>query len=175
MEKRIAVLIDGENISHRQFERIFNKLEELGTLVTRRIYGGWARPNMGGWQAIAKKFAIKPVLNLHDRKNSSDHVLMMEAVDLFLQQPQLDAFCIVSSDSDFSALCYRLRDLGKTVIGIGEKKSAQDYRQSCSEFYVIDDLPGTECNTNAVGLPTSLVEERRQTYPSLISSAGRGL
>jgi uncharacterized LabA/DUF88 family protein len=140
MNQRIAVLIDGENISHRYFTRIYEKLKKLGTPVLTRIYGDWSRRNMVGWIPIVSVYPIKPVHQFQRGKNTIDFHLAMDAVDLFHRQPEINNFCIVSSDSDFSALCLWLRDEGKSVIGCGERKSSKDYMGCFNEFIIIDDL-----------------------------------
>lgn len=138
MTYRIAILIDGENISHRYFERILQQLRGIGDPVVVRIYGDWSRQNMSGWQSVAQSNPVSPVHQFQRRKNSIDFHLAMDAVDIFHKQPEVNHFCIVSSDSDFSALCLWLRDKGKFVSGYGETKSSQEYMSCFNHFMVLD-------------------------------------
>jgi uncharacterized LabA/DUF88 family protein len=55
-------------------------------------------------------------------KKLSDSALIIDAMDI-LYTGNVDGFCIVSSDSDFTRLATRLREAGMKVIGIGEKKT----------------------------------------------------
>ncbi len=138
MTQRIAVLIDGENISHRHFNKIGRGLQTLGELVVTRIYGDWSRQNMVGWKPVVSTYPINPVHQFQRRKNTIDFHLAMDAVDLLHRQPEIDCFCIVSSDSDFLALCLWLRDKGRTVIGCGEGKSSKEYMGCFNKFIVLD-------------------------------------
>jgi len=151
MTYRIAVLIDGENISHRYFERILQQLRGIGDLVVVRIYGDWSRQSMAGWQSVAQSHPINPVHQFQRRKNTIDFHLAMDAVDIFHKQPEINHFCIISSDSDFSALCLWLRDKGKFVSGYGEAKSSQDYMNCFNDFKVLD--KATEYAPGKVHLP----------------------
>jgi uncharacterized LabA/DUF88 family protein len=72
-------------------------------------------------------------------KNSSDSALIIDAMDI-LYSGQVDGFCIVSSDSDFTRLAIRLRESGMKVIGIGEKKTPTPFITACDKFVYIEIL-----------------------------------
>jgi len=141
MSRRIAVFIDGENVSYRFFPQIRERLRLFGETVILRIYADWSLPNVSGWKPIVIQNGIRTIHQFQNGKNSTDAELIMDAIDILNQQPHVDTFCIVSSDSDYRTLCLRLRDRGKTVIGIGEEKSSQALRDSCSDFYAIGSSP----------------------------------
>jgi hypothetical protein len=74
-------------------------------------------------------------------KNSADIRMVVDALDLCYTKSHVDAFVIVSGDSDFSPLVSKLRENNKTVIGVGVKKSTSDLLVSaCDEFIYYDDL-----------------------------------
>lgn len=137
MSKCVAVFIDGENISHRFFPQIREKLLLLGETAVLRIYADWSLPNVRGWKPIVLQNGIRPIHQFQNGKNSTDAELIMDVMDILNQQTHVDTFCIVSSDSDYRTLCLRLRDRGKTVIGIGEGKSSRILRDACSIFYTL--------------------------------------
>ena len=124
---RVALLIDGDNISHDQAGRILTRTGQYGEVIIRRVYGNAAlRP---GWLAAA---------GFHFRqagtgKNAADLLLSVEAMDLMLTN-RADLLVIASSDRDFTHLATHLRELGRVVIGIGEIKAPEAYRKSCSKF-----------------------------------------
>ena len=59
--------------------------------------------------------------------------MIIDAMDI-LYNDNVDGFCIVSSDSDFTRLSTRIRESGKTAIGFGEKKTPNAFVASCDKF-----------------------------------------
>ena len=109
-DMKIAVLIDAENISHK-YHTILQEASSLGNVIYKRIYGNWMSTQLGPWKKELLDHAIQPIQQFSNTtgKNSSDSALIIDAMDL-LYQNDLDAFCIVSSDSDFTRLATRLRE-----------------------------------------------------------------
>ena len=113
-EMKLAVLIDAENISSKYIDVILSEANNLGDVIYKRIYGNWTTPQMASWRNTILDNAIQPVQQYSNtiRKNSSDSALIIDTMDL-LYQSNLDGFCIVSSDSDFTRLASRLRESQK--------------------------------------------------------------
>ena len=63
--------------------------------------------------------------------------MIIDAMDM-LYTSELEGFCLVSSDSDFTKLASRLRESGKTVIGMGEDKTPVPFRKACDIFTVLE-------------------------------------
>lgn len=137
--KNIAVLIDAENISHNFLEDISENIALYGIVSVRRIYGDWTSEKMKGWKSLLLEYAIQPIQQFSNTvgKNSTDSALIIDAMDLLYLQ-HFDCFCIVSSDSDFTRLASRIREQGKYVIGIGEKKTPSSFVNACNEFLHIE-------------------------------------
>jgi len=137
--KNIAVLIDAENISHNFLEDISESIALYGIVSVRRIYGDWTAERMKGWKSLLLEYAIQPIQQFSNTvgKNSTDSALIIDAMDLMYLQ-HFDCFCIVSSDSDFTRLASRIREQGKYVIGIGEKKTPTSFVNACNEFLHIE-------------------------------------
>jgi hypothetical protein len=72
-------------------------------------------------------------------KNSTDFALVIDAMDL-LYSENVDVFCIVSSDSDFTRLAMRLRESGKSVYGIGARKTPAAFQNACDRFTYLEVL-----------------------------------
>src|SRR5262249_7760165 len=72
-------------------------------------------------------------------KNSSDSALIIDAMDL-LYSGNVDAFALVSSDSDFTSLAIRLRGSGRMVYGLGLRKTPRSLRQAVDRFIYLEDL-----------------------------------
>ncbi len=138
-EKRMAVLIDSDNVPYSNIGGVLNELTRYGTPTIKRIYGDWTRQSASGWKIRLLDHAITPIqqYSYTQGKNSTDSALIIDAMDL-LYEGTADIFCIVSSDSDFTRLAVRLREAGKYVIGIGERKTPSPFIASCDKFIYLD-------------------------------------
>lgn len=138
---KLAVVIDAENISNKYIDVILSEANNLGDVIYKRIYGNWTTPQMSSWRNTILDNAIQPVQQYSNtiRKNSSDSALIIDTMDL-LYQSNLDGFCIVSSDSDFTRLASRLRESQKYVLGMGESKTPRSFISACNKFLYLDVL-----------------------------------
>ena len=134
-ELRLAVLIDADNVPRDCLKGIMEEIALYGTPTIKRIYGDWTSPNIGGWKTALLENAVTPVqqYGYTTGKNSTDSAMIIDAMDI-LYSGKTDGFCIVSSDSDFTRLASRLRESGKTVIGMGEDKTPSPFRKACDIF-----------------------------------------
>lgn len=134
-EKRYALLIDSDNVSAKYIDTIFDELADRGMVTVRRIYGDWAR-SVNGWnRATLLRNSIVPIQQFAytQGKNATDSAMIIDAMDL-LYTGNLDGFCLVSSDSDFTRLAERLREAGKEVVGMGENKTPEAFVKACTSF-----------------------------------------
>ncbi|WP_251198412.1 NYN domain-containing protein [Anaerotardibacter muris] len=138
-DMKVAVLIDAENISSKYAHTILQEASSLGNVIYKRIYGNWTSTQLGPWKKQLLDHAIQPIQQYSNTagKNSSDSALIIDAMDL-LYQGKLDAFCIVSSDSDFTRLASRLRESEMYVLGIGEQKTPRSFISACNKFVYLD-------------------------------------
>lgn len=133
--KPIAVLIDAENVQLTALPHVLDKCKEFGVVALRRAYGDFTLKNLANWPEIMSRLAIQPVqqFRIIDGKSLSDSALIIDAMDL-LHSGRYGAFCIVSSDSDFTRLAMRIREDGIAVYGFGEKKTHKDFESACDRF-----------------------------------------
>ena len=165
-EMKLAVLIDAENISNKYIDVILSEANNLGNIVYKRIYGNWTTPQMASWKNIILDNAIQPIQQYSNtiRKNSSDSALIIDTMDL-LYQSDLDAYCIVSSDSDFTRLASRLRESQKYVLGMGESKTPRSFISACNKFLYLDVLFEEACE-EPVEHETSVPHDHEKTSHS---------
>lgn len=144
-EKRLAVLIDSENISTKYLKCIFDEIANYGIVTFKRAYGDWTSSRLCGWKEAFLKYAITPIqqYSYTQGKNSTDSAMIIDAMDI-LYSGKVDGFCIVSSDSDFTRLVGRLREAGMLVIGMGEKKTVEAFKVACSMFKYLEVLAEDE-------------------------------
>ena len=140
-EKRIAVLIDAENVSSKYIKLILDETSNYGTATYKRLYGDFQIASVKTWMKNMQEYAITPVFqyNYTHGKNASDSALIIDAMDI-LYSGNVDGFCIVTSDSDFTKLVLRLRESGMTVIGMGEQKTPTALVSACETFKFLDIL-----------------------------------
>lgn len=139
--RRIALLIDADNISHSKIPAVLAELSRYGTANIRRAYGDWASTGLKGWKSKLHEFAIRPIqqFSYSSGKNATDIALVIDAMELLYTQ-KLDAFCIVSSDADFTPLVMQLRANGHDVYGFGDRKTPSPFVNACTTFLFLDSL-----------------------------------
>lgn len=140
---RLAVLIDSDN-AHAAIpviDELMAEVSRYGTATIRRAYGDWTTDNLKKWKAILHKQAIQPIqqFSYTSGKNSTDSALIIDAMDI-LHAGNVDGFCLVSSDSDFTRLATRIREAGLTAYGFGERKTPDPFVAACDKFIYIEIL-----------------------------------
>ena len=147
-EKRFAVLIDADNISAKYIKYILDEISNYGVATYKRIYGDWTRPNAASWKDVLLENSITPVQQYGYTvgKNATDSAMIIDAMDI-LYSGNVEGFCIVSSDSDFTKLSSRLRESGMLVVGMGEKKTPKPFIAACNQFKYLDVIAQTEQST----------------------------
>lgn len=140
---RLAVLIDSDN-AHAAIpviDELMAEVSRYGTATIRRAYGDWTTDNLKKWKAILHKQAIQPIqqFSYTSGKNSTDSALIIDAMDI-LHAGNVDGFCLVSSDSDFTRLATRIREAGLTAYGFGERKTPDPFVAACDKFIYVEIL-----------------------------------
>jgi hypothetical protein len=147
---RVALLVDGDNLSPGLADAILCEAARFGDLTVRRVYGDMGR---GAPWATASRFRT---IHAGTGKNAADVLLAIDAVALSFAGG-FDAFALASSDGDFSHLAHHLRERGFDVTGLGEAKAPPGFRAACSRFVMlgsagapnVDDLVAAEIRAHA--------------------------
>ena len=140
-ERKIALLIDAENVSCKYVKLIMDEISSYGVVTYKRLYGDFQASSVKAWLKDLQEYAITPVFqyNYTHGKNASDSAMIIDAMDI-LYSGHVDGFCIVTSDSDFTKLVLRLREAGMTVVGMGEEKTPVSLVSACEAFKFLDIL-----------------------------------
>jgi uncharacterized LabA/DUF88 family protein len=140
-EARIALLIDADNSPAAKIDVVLAELAKFGVANIRRAYGNWKKPGLKGWEEVLHEYAIRPMqqFDYTKGKNATDGSMIIDAMDL-LYGHKLDAFAIVSSDSDFTPLVMRILTDGLRVYGFGEKKTPLPFVNACTKFLYLENL-----------------------------------
>ena len=175
---RIAVLIDADNVPYSNIKGVMEEIAKYGTPTFKRIYGDWTKPTVSGWKNVLLENAITPIqqYSYTTGKNSSDSALIIDAMDI-LYSRNVDGFCIVSSDSDFTRLATRLREAGMKVFGIGQKKTPTPFITACDKFIYMEIIavpetaePDTAKTKTTKPAPKASVDKLNKETLKLIAS-----
>lgn len=151
--KSIALLIDADNTQLSKIESVIREVSTHGRTVVKRAYGNWKKDTLKNWEDVLKRLAIKAEQQFDyvSGKNATDMALVIDAMNL-LHKGIYDAFVIVASDSDYTPLAISLHESGVYVMGVGEKKTPESFRNSCDEFVFLENIVGEtkELSTNQV-------------------------
>lgn len=144
-DKRFALLIDSDNISAKYIDCILDEMTKHGVATYRRIYGDFTNNLMHRWKSELAERSIMPIQQFQNTtgKNATDSALIIDAMDI-LYTGNVEGFCLVSSDGDFTRLASRLRESGMEVIGMGESKTPKSFKAACSVFTNIELLTETD-------------------------------
>lgn len=142
---KLAVLIDADNIPYGYTKGILDEIAKIGIPVIKRIYADWTKPTVTGWKPTLLEHAITPIqqYSYTNGKNATDSAMIIDAMDI-LYERDIDGFCLVSSDSDFTRLATRLRESGLLVVGIGEKKTPVPFIVACDKFLYLEIITNAE-------------------------------
>lgn len=144
-QQKFAVLIDGDNAQASLLPKILAEVSKVGLITIKRIYGDWTTTSMNQWKESLHKHAIQPVQQFMytTGKNATDSAMIIDAMDL-LHSNDVQGFCIISSDSDYTRLATRIREDGLFVIGVGEKKTPGAFVNACNQFIYSENLAVTQ-------------------------------
>lgn len=168
----VAVLIDGENISSQQAAQVvelaLEEAQKLGEVTVRRVYGNCSLFNQNNniWNDTSLRLEleqihlIRPTIN----KNTADIALAISAIEL-AKDGTCSHFCIVTSDSDFTPLVRRLRELKCHVLGIGDKRTPATLVKACHRFVYTGHLTKTS-STSRSHTPPATPDEASGESPS---------
>lgn len=170
---RLAVLIDADNAQAAVIEGLLTEIARFGEATVKRIYGDFTSSASSQWKSVLNKYAIKPIQQFAytTGKNATDSTLIIDAMDL-LYTRRFDGFCLVSSDSDFTSLATRIREEGLTVLGFGEKKTPEAFRNACHKFVFTEVLRPVQhvvaaaTESKLKGSPaTPIIPKPREEFP----------
>jgi uncharacterized LabA/DUF88 family protein len=172
-DNKFAVLIDADNISEKYIKFILNEISNDGIVTYKRIYGDWTTPNLNPWKTVLLENCILPIqqFGYTSRKNSTDTAMIIDAMDIFYTG-QVNGFCLVSSDSDFTRLAARLREGGMIVVGMGNRQTPKPFISACSRFKYLDILLGSPERQEGGGLPYGSLTGRAERESGAEAAGG---
>jgi len=163
--KRIALLIDCDNVSHTSIGGVLDELAKYGMVNIRHAHGNWNSPSLNGWIEKVHPFAIRPMQQFAftKGKNATDSAMIIDAMDL-LYSKNVDVFALMTSDSDFTPLVLRLLESGLPVYGFGEKKTPKPFVDACSQFIYTENLASDE---KEKAMPGEVLKPTKRTRSEL--------
>lgn len=144
--KKLALLIDGDNINIQKVPFIFQKAEQLGKIKIKQLYAISSKVDNPKNKKIISQYNIDVIKNdtsniaKKSTKNSTDHFLMQGVVDILQKNKKIDVFCIASGDGDFEGMIDSIKEKNKEVYGFGGNNSAKKLKDKCDDFFLLDNL-----------------------------------
>ena len=166
-ESHIALLIDADNSPAGKIDVVLTELSTFGVTNVRRAYGNWKKTELKGWEEKLHEHAIRPMQQFAftKGKNATDSAMIIDAMDL-LYSKNVDAFALMTSDSDFTPLVLRLLESGLPVYGFGEKKTPKPFVDACSQFIYTENLMSDDQEKAAEGDPPLSTKRTRNELRS---------
>jgi hypothetical protein len=164
---RLAVLIDADNAQAAVIEGLLAEIARYGEATVKRIYGDFTTSASSSWKKVLQRYAIKPVQQFAytTGKNATDSTLIIDAMDL-LYTRKFDGFCLITSDSDFTGLAMRVREEGLIVLGFGEKKTPEAFRNACHKFVFTEVLRQNQA-AESIAQPPMVVDKSKASAPEI--------
>jgi uncharacterized protein (TIGR00288 family) len=147
----IAVFVDYDNIEigvkstlRREFDvsLALDSLKERGDIVAKFAYANWGRQE-GATRQMAENAVqmVQRIPSPRGDKNGADINLALDALEMAFTHSHVNAFAIVSGDSDFIPLVNKLKEYGKTVYVVGGRAfTSTILQQNCHEFISYESL-----------------------------------
>lgn len=169
----VALLIDGDNISPDLIAHILVEAGKFGGVTIRRVYGNWGSPSMQPWKNVAIHYALQQIhsTQIATGKNAADIALVIDAMDL-LYRGNIERFCLVTSDSDYTALVLRLCAAGCMVVGIGRPTTPPALMKACTVFVSTDQLVPTASPSKPAAV-SSVPLESASSSPSAATTKAK--
>jgi hypothetical protein len=164
-QARVGLLIDCDNVSWQRATAIAAEAATHGLVGVKRGYGDWGSSYLKGWRSVLTSLAIQPMQQIaySSGKGATDIALVIDAMDL-LHSGQVDTFCLVANDSDYTRLAMRLRESGKRVVGIGSKNASAAFSNACDRFTFLEVLAGAD--------DSQLEEAQEGVHDAAVSDSG---
>jgi len=177
-ETRVAVLTDCDNAPPGILRHALRVAAQFGRIVLRRGYGNQNSLSTR-WKDMLVHHAFTPCLQYQytSGKNTADIAMALDAQEI-LFDGLAGTFCLVTSDSDFSYLCRKLRERGAVVCVVGEHKTPKALRNACDQFFEwesdgdIESIPAIPVAFNQAEPGASLLQQNMnasewETTPSV--------
>lgn len=180
--QKIAMVIDADNTQISEIEAVIREISKHGRIVVKRAYGNWKKDTLKNWEGEIKRLAIKAEQQFDyvSGKNATDMALVIDTIEL-LYANIYDAFVIVSSDSDYTPLAIKLHESGVYVMGVGERKTPEAFRNACDEFIFLENLSAEERSSAAKkgdgenGKPENREKESHHEAKAAAAGESRGV
>jgi uncharacterized protein (TIGR00288 family) len=141
MSEKIALFIDGDNISHKDASLIINEVKSYGKIILSMVYADWSTPERQGWLVSARKNGITPIqCDIIHGKNSSDIKLAIDVMSELHRTPHITTYFIVTSDSDYRHLISEIKKADKLIYCIGSKIANEALQNICDIYTKIEVL-----------------------------------
>lgn len=171
--RKVAVFIDAENMSVVSAARILYEAARYGVVRERRLYGDFIRrSHLSSWLEVAPRHALTPRQTAGSAvgKNGADIALVIDAVEM-LCLSDVDVFCLATSDGDFTQLAIRIRQDGKTAVGLGQATASLHFKEACDMFIEVVEVAKPAGAVSQSPPPPDVASAQRKLDANLLQRA----
>lgn len=141
-KEKVALMIDAENVSFRIIDKLIKRVETYLSnnpemqLTHKLAFANWKESLNPEWEGVLKKNAIrqKHTPCYSKGKNGADISLVIYAMEAAFTK-DIETFILLTGDSDFTDLVYKLKEYGKTVIVVGDPDTAMSLKNAGNDYW----------------------------------------
>lgn len=134
MKKKNIVLVDGENISYKRADEITTLSRQLGKVVEQKVYHRQKDQITRSWTEKTKVSRYKDICLFGGPEKDKVDLKMQKDARQYLQKPDIDMVCVVTSDGGFDCLADTAHASGKLLCFIGDNKASKKLRTANAKF-----------------------------------------
>jgi len=156
--KKIALLIDYDNFNQEKyFSILFEALNEIGDVIIK--YAFYSNFNDATLKNKFIRFGIEPRAQIaySSGKNAVDIGMTIEVMEL-LNQDYIDVFCLATNDSDFTPLIKTIQKHNRMVVGAGDNKASENFKDSCNTFISVEKIVLSQSPNSKSPILSNLIE-----------------
>lgn len=136
--RKVAVFIDGENISHTKADSIIRNAKYQGKIISIRVYSMYYNSGAKKWKKVAKNQSIKTVfLGGPNTRNKVDMRICGEILSWCGIKNRVDVIVLVTSDNDYIKTVQKARRRGKRVVVMGTKCLSDKMKDACDAYFYL--------------------------------------
>lgn len=155
----IAVYIDCENISYKDFDYIDHEIRNYGRRIVCNLYADWKCKDMTRWNHVATSNGLQTIqCDKINGKNSVDLKIAVDITCFSYEKPHVNIYFIVTTDSDYRQVIFPLREKNKIVYGIGYSDVNKSLTSICDKYIKIENLRKDEINKTDIDKYWSIIK-----------------
>jgi uncharacterized protein (TIGR00288 family) len=155
---KIAVFIDSENMYSEDYKYIQQEIKRNGSIMIHNVYGDWNDKNVHKWIDISREYGMNKIqCDKISGKNSVDIKICVDIMEYLYTNSNIDIFYLITSDSDYRHVIYKIKECNKKAYCIGNSVS-NSLSPVCNKYTRLDILKLNDKNNNPIVVKTEKID-----------------